>query len=168
MRWLDLKNSLKVSDPVLAKHIKRLISKGLIKEQVDPTDRRRKIYFLTDAGKKAIALEKEIYSKICKKLSELEKRCKNKLKDKTIYDNYNDGKILILWEDAEKLIQILSECLGSLCLNTLLQSNNTSLKELNYLLAYLTESLIDKIHLIKDTTIVKFSDFYLSFQHKEK
>ncbi len=42
--WQELKNETGLSDPVLAKHIRDLIKLGLITEEINPKDRRKKIY----------------------------------------------------------------------------------------------------------------------------
>ncbi len=50
LSWRELKSELKVSDPVLAKHLKRLLEEGLITEEIDKEDRRIKIYKISDKG----------------------------------------------------------------------------------------------------------------------
>lgn len=42
--WEELKKTTKLADATLAKHIKELLKEGLITEEIDPKDRRRKIY----------------------------------------------------------------------------------------------------------------------------
>ncbi|AIY90412.1 ArsR/SmtB family transcription factor [Geoglobus acetivorans] len=44
--WAELKMKTKLSDPVLAKHLKDLLKIGLIEEKIDREDRRKKIYTL--------------------------------------------------------------------------------------------------------------------------
>ncbi len=48
--WKELKAELGISDPVLSKHIKTLLEKGLITEEIDKKDRRKKIYRINDKG----------------------------------------------------------------------------------------------------------------------
>ncbi len=53
--WKELLNETKFARGTLAKHLKRLLERGLITERIDPNDRRRKIYVLNIDGLKALA-----------------------------------------------------------------------------------------------------------------
>ncbi|RLI76899.1 hypothetical protein DRP05_11840 [Archaeoglobales archaeon] len=48
--WKETKELAKLADATLAKHIKALLEEGLITEEIDRKDRRRKIYRLSDRG----------------------------------------------------------------------------------------------------------------------
>ncbi len=52
--WKELRETTKLSERTLAKHIKRLIEKEVIEEKIDPKDRRRKIYYLKMDSETAI------------------------------------------------------------------------------------------------------------------
>lgn len=63
LSWKELKAELKVSDPVLAKHLKKLIEEGLITEEIDKKDRRVKRYKLNKIG--LDALREELLGFLC-------------------------------------------------------------------------------------------------------
>lgn len=52
--WKEIKKLAKLADATLAKHIKALLEEGLITEEIDRKDRRRKIYSITEKGKERL------------------------------------------------------------------------------------------------------------------
>lgn len=103
--WQELKKETAFSDRTLAKHIKRLLDKGLITEEIDRKDRRRKIYRINEEGLKqlyddllaidlalTLFLKEEDILKECKKIENIDERRKyliNKIKE-------NVGDLFIL------------------------------------------------------------------------
>ena len=163
--WKGLKKELGVSDPVLAKHIRELEEKGLIRTEISRKDRRKKIYKINEEGFKAIRIDLASFliyvglmDAIKIKLAELKEKSLKEVK-KEYKPAYELVGSLILEKDAEELRKLIINSFGSLCLEAMILGGD-------YLKLYckvvdLFAPVLDMIYLLKDGEIIGFRDYVL-------
>ncbi len=102
LTYSELKKEVGVSDPVLAKHLKRLIEEGIVKEEIDRRDRRIKWYEINISGLNELKNDLLSVRLAIWIISELGK----------IYDDYRD-KMLRCKNDYKCLNNITKEFINS-------------------------------------------------------
>jgi len=137
--WEDLIKALGFSPRTLAKHIKRLESEEIIKTEIDPNDRRRKIYKLNKSVDLPnllfsygvfLNLRKTFWDFILKEIEEKKKMIKKSISERYIEDVMNKSLIKML-------------LLTTLLLKKSLEKDNEEVKEavMIFLNFYLTPQL---------------------------